>query len=156
MKILGVILLLIGCGTYHPNNKYQKRKVIKKANSTTGCSVDQLASGAVVTCPDGSSAVIYNGSNGSDSDTAGPSGSDGTDGASCAVEQTDGGVIIYCGDSQAELYHGKDGEVGPVGPKGESGEDSVIIIKEEVEEDDEEEEEEEFCPPKNKKKKTKK
>lgn len=90
MKYL-IPLLLVACG----ETATQTRTVVQpKLTESSNCSVAQTDEGAIISCPDGTSATVNNGA-------AGLPGKDGVDGAA----GTDGAQ----------------GPEGPAGPKGKSG-----------------------------------
>jgi len=96
LLILSFGLLLVSCGIENT-----ERTEIKQ--TTSSCVVEQLESGAAITCPDGSTAVINNGIDGVD----GKRGKKGIDGSSCDVEDTPGGAIIVCDDGSVVINDGK-------------------------------------------------
>lgn len=96
MTSLAAITLLSNCGPAEP--------VDNRVYSETGavCSVEQIETGAVVRCPDGSEAYIHNGAD----------GADGANGTNCSVEPAEQGAIVRCGDYEQTIYHGRDGAAG--------------------------------------------
>jgi hypothetical protein len=88
---------------------------IREEQPTETCKVRDTDSGAIIECPDGSSAVISDGRN-------------GEDGNSCEAFQVENGAVIDCGDGQQILVkHGEDGV------DGENGEDAPTTAYEIVE-----------------------
>ncbi len=94
----------------------------------TGCTVKQLATGALISCSDGSFAQIYNGQDGKEGSScttssiptgANISCTDGTDmtilngtnGQNCIITQLSNGVKISCGTQIAYIYNGQDAPV---------------------------------------------
>ena len=88
------------------------------------CSVSKVAEGSVITCPDGSTEYVYNGTNGTD----GVDGQDGVDGTN-GVDGQDGlnGENGVDGDKGDKGDKGDTGEQGPQGPKGDQGEAGIPL-----------------------------
>lgn len=87
------------------------------ANGADGnsCSVAPTASGAVISCTDGTAATVLNGAPGA----PGADGAVGSPGSSCSVEQADAGAIVSCTDgTSAVLFNGAPGAAGSMGPAG--------------------------------------
>ena len=100
------------------------------SNGTNGssCTVQQVATGAHISCSDGSFASIYNGTDGSNcSTTSTASGaviscSDGTnvsinhgnDGGSCTIADLLNGAIVTCGNEQVVIFDGENALVGAI------------------------------------------
>jgi hypothetical protein len=121
LRLLLITFLLVGCGD----------KIIKTVTEPSQpCTVTQVAEGALITCPDGSQSVVYNGTNGSKGET-GTDGTDGVDGSDgeaaeiCTVEEVDDGAKITCGDKSAVVKNGKNGNDGTDGAAGSDGVDGV-------------------------------
>lgn len=92
--LLALTILLTGCG------KEARSEGNKPSN---GCSVMATNDGALISCADGSEALVSNGKDG----VAGPRG------AGCSAESLYNGVRITCGDgSVVEIYNGQDGTDG--------------------------------------------
>jgi len=116
---VGLALMLIsGCGSMskEPDIKSERTPAVAPTEEEpTSCTVTQLEGGALITCPDGSTAEVYHGQDG----IAGPAGRDGT---SCTVTEFEGGADINCDDGSSVLvFQGKDGEQGEQGEKGDKG-----------------------------------
>lgn len=100
---------------------------VPKGTKENSCTVKQLDSGAVITCKDGSQAIIHDGASGADGlpGSAGVPGSSGTDGVAgapggtCTVLQTDSGALISCEDGSSSVI--LNGQPGTPGMSGEAG-----------------------------------
>lgn len=100
-----LIFLALGCG-----NVVDDSRTPIKVVGESSCTVQQLENSAVLSCPDGSSAVINNGKNGID-------GKDGIDGQSCEIEDTSNGAIISCENGSVIIHDGKNGKVRTINPE---------------------------------------
>jgi hypothetical protein len=122
MKLLFAIIILIGCGsTEHTTTT---RTVVK----SEPCTVNQSDVNATISCPDGSSATISNGS--SATSIPGPSGATGADGKpgdSCSIQSTDTGADITCSGKLVSISNGIDGADGKDGEAGAPGEPGVGV-----------------------------
>lgn len=116
MRILILILILImlinlsACGKQGPKGD----SGLNGSNGQNGssCKTTQLPMGAMVTCGDGSFAIIYNGQQGA----KGESGIPGEKGASCSVSSTSTGADIGCTDGTVvSLTNGLQGATGTNG-----------------------------------------
>lgn len=116
MRHLLPLLLLVSCGGYHPKDESpsEPNDMVTVTKPTT-CSVEKLEGGALISCPDGSSTFISDGSDGES--ITGASGSSGVDGTNCLVTQTPEGATITCGETTATVSNGQS-VVGPQGPAG--------------------------------------
>lgn len=142
-RLVILALILHGCGqpgTVTKEIKLDNRVPVPEPPPPQTCTVEQTDSGAIITCPDGTSAIISNGTDGNDGQDGqdGQNGQDGADGTNgeqgepgadgapaepCTVEQTNDGAIITCPDgSEAVIVNGEDGEDGEQGEQGEQGE----------------------------------
>jgi hypothetical protein len=88
MKYLSLLFLLIACGAKGDKDKDDDKKPV----AAVPCSVEQLETGALITCPDGSSAFVPKGQNGLP-------GSNGDDGAKCSIKQ----VVMQCSDGTTDV-----------------------------------------------------
>ena len=109
--ILLSLLLLASCGI--------KRETVDILNGKDGtsCSVSEaldeshtLVVGALITCTDGSSQIVLNGSDGQN----GVDGIQGEQGNSCTISRHEGEdfVTITCGDQVLAIHDGQDGADG--------------------------------------------
>lgn len=103
MRLLLTFIVLISCS--------------KKGDDTTPdtCTVTRTDVGAMVSCPDGSGAVIFDGEageSGKDGQTVvGPKGERGEAGASCTTTQLANGLRVSCPDgTDAVVFHGADAQ----------------------------------------------
>lgn len=122
MKYILALLLITAC-TKEDGVKGTNGETGKDGKSISGpkgdsCTVSPLPQGALITCQDGTSSIIYNGM----------IGSIGLDGKSCSVLDTNDGAIIMCQDGTSVEI--KDGEsiTGPTGPSGNDGINSVTSL----------------------------
>ena len=111
-------LLVVSCGTEPASfqvaqNTTAVDEPIPKDMAQSMCSVEQLDDGALITCPDGSEAMVYNGHDGE----AGVDGIDGVDG--------EDGVDGNNGSDGTNGTAGVDGNDGLAGQDGQDGEDGV-------------------------------
>jgi hypothetical protein len=75
----------------------------------TSCSVSQTSSGGVITCSDGTTAIVKN-------------GLDGKDGKSCSVTPVAGGAKLFCSDgTTVTVLNGQNGTNGTNGTDGING-----------------------------------
>jgi hypothetical protein len=119
MKVLFILLLLISCG------KKDKTAPVNGSNGSS-CSVTSTSQGALVTCTDGTSSHITNGTNGVDGSSCNvisinngaeiscDDGSsitllNGINGSSCEVTQLLNGIKVTCGNEIGYVYNGEDG-----------------------------------------------
>ena len=102
MKYLLVMAILSGCGKYLP-----KGHDGSNGYDGTSCTVTQAENGGLITCEDGSTATIENGSTG----PQGPAG--------------DAGAAGQRGPAGSSGPAGEAGERGPVGPEGPAGQDGA-------------------------------
>lgn len=87
----------------------------------SSCSVAQVPDGAIISCTDGTSAVVLNGTTGT-AGIDGQPGEPGVAGTSCTVNQTSSGAIVSCADGTvAVLENGQDGSNGSDGHNGSDG-----------------------------------
>lgn len=98
------VALLTGCGTSHT-----------EFHPAPSCTVESTNAGSVITCPDGTTTTINNGSN-------------GLNGAGCTAIQVhhnafwpNDGVDIVCGSTQAFVPNGHNGVNGTNGANGADG-----------------------------------
>lgn len=82
----------------------------------SSCSISGNASGASITCSNGTSATILNGLNGSNG-TNGINGTNGANGQSCTLQDLANGVKITCGSQSAIVYDGEDADSSVIGIK---------------------------------------
>ncbi len=79
----------------------------KDGKDGSSCSAQQLTNGALITCTDGTSAIAFNGVDGTN-------GSNGTNGSSCSVTPTMTGAVVSCTNgSSAIILNGVDGAPAP-------------------------------------------
>jgi hypothetical protein len=89
------------------------------------CTVEDSPDGFIVTCTDGTEAVLKDGANGEP-------GAPGEDGKSCTVAKDDSGVVILsCEDGSAALVTTLTGEKGDTGEPGSPGLNALIVSTEE-------------------------
>lgn len=87
----------------------------------SSCTVEQVTTGARISCSDGTSAVVSSGTNGSNG-TNGTNGSNGANGGSCSVYQASNGARISCPDgTEVVVLNGVDGTDGQDGSDGSDG-----------------------------------
>lgn len=116
--LLALMFFTAACDTNH--RLFRDGQDGKDGVSGTSCHVTQTPTGANITCDDGSSVALTNGSNGHD----GVAGARGTDGSSCSVMQAlDGsGALISCDDdSNVFVSNGAKGDKGDTGSQGPQG-----------------------------------
>jgi hypothetical protein len=87
MRLGALFLCLVACSTARGKN----------GKDSEPCSVIKVTGGALITCPDGSSAFVANGEPG----PAGMPGESGQNGGSCHVVQTADDVTIACDDGSS-------------------------------------------------------
>ena len=104
-----MIILLIGCGQTKLTEKETKVVQVEGKNGSS-CSAEQVETGAVINCTDGSSAVINNG-------ITPTSPENGIDGSSCTTEQLDTGILVTCEDGTSSVI--------TKGENGINGEDGI-------------------------------
>lgn len=104
--ILAVVLMATSCGPRGRRGGFGDRGEVglpgAPGENGKSCTVSSILNGAIINCEDGTSSIVYNGTNGVD----GADGSDGSDG-------TDG----------ADGQDGQDGQNGQDGADGADGED---------------------------------
>lgn len=87
------------------------------------CSASRQETGVLISCNDGSNAILLDGTNGQIG-LPGQDGADGADGSSCSVTQQEDGALITCADgSSALVSDGTPGNSGHDGSPGNSGHD---------------------------------
>lgn len=98
MKFVLLGLILIALSACHGHTGRMGPKGDKGDTGTPGssCSVSQAVNGAIITCTDGTMAVILNGVDGTD-------GADGTDGVSPSSPYLVTEIIDPCGDDPGEF-----------------------------------------------------
>lgn len=131
------LIVMIGCSP--------KREVVEVINGKDGkdgtsCSVSDFISeevklGVLISCTDGSVAVLLNGENGvgiagptgltGPQGAAGATGEAGNDGESCLLSRghSHNYVLIQCGEEEVVVRDGKDGKDGQDGQDGQDNED---------------------------------
>ena len=136
-----IIMLSFGCGRKGNNNAYIK------STKKLSCSVEKKNYGLLISCPDGSSQKIVNGSSCSTFQMSngvkvqctdgtfayvynGAPGADGKNGKSCTISSTPKGGKVSCDDgSEVEIENGQSCSVQDVGNGAllTCGMDSVIV-----------------------------
>lgn len=126
MMAIVAMNMLTGCSPQMKmvDSEAPKPKDGKDGADGKSCTVEQLTNGFKMSCPDGSFATVYNGSNGTSS--------------TCTATPTTGGVNVKCG-SNAPVFlangvngsngtngtNGKDGKDGKDGTNGTNGADAI-------------------------------
>jgi hypothetical protein len=104
-KYLSILILTISCGQMPEKAEIdtvgpEAGPRGKRGPAAEPCSVTQVIGGAVITCPDGSTATLFD-------------GEAGVDGSECEVEETGEGAIITCGPKTVTITDGKVKNVNP-------------------------------------------
>lgn len=115
-----VSALLVACSS----GESSTGGTVSTAPSTSTCSVQQTSEGAVITCPDGTTATLHNGAQGVQGSTGdlgvtGPTGPQGPQGVQGEVGPQ--GPVGAVGPVGATGPQGIQGPVGPQGPQGIQG-----------------------------------
>lgn len=141
MRRLFIFVLLVSCGGLPAIEGHRGRQGDNGTNGSNGtsCTTKQTLNGAILSCSDGTSAIVLNGVNGKDGAQGiqGPTGATGPQGAigpegvkgltglnggNCTVATTTNGASVVCPDgSTAIILNGIDGINGVNGTNGSNG-----------------------------------
>lgn len=103
----------VGPSTVGPKGEPGDEGSVGTAGSS--CSATPVVGGVLISCTNGTNAVVLNGHSGTD-------GQAGVAGTSCSASATGTGVHISCGDgTSAEITNGNNGAIGQPGSMGPTG-----------------------------------
>lgn len=109
------LLMFFGCSDRYSSTLGPDGNPGKNGSS---CSVSKTDNGAFISCADGTSQLVTDGSNG----VNGTNGLNGLPGGNCSVSQQPQGALITCPDNSAVLVtNGTDGTNGTNGSNGSNG-----------------------------------
>jgi hypothetical protein len=129
--ILFTLFFLVSCGPAKESATIYQGKDGKDGSdgrNGTSCSVSEALSdeneviGALISCGDGSSQIVLNGSDGQNG-ADGADGINGLPGNSCSISRESGKtfVTVTCGETSQVVFDGQDGLDGEDGTDGEDG-----------------------------------
>lgn len=134
MKKLLFAIVLSSCGVKDEIIIY-KGDNGDKGDIGKSCTVQEMPTGAFISCEDGTSASIFNGLDGQS--IVGAQGPAGQDGVSCSVQDVltgalapNGGALITCGLSSTLVVNGAPGANGAAGQDGQDAAPSAYSIVE--------------------------